>query len=97
MQQLPASQERDAFLDHMSKLLRDRSGPMTVTRGRATKGRLIMAPHVWRQHVESLVQNIIAPDSLCWMDDDDGTSVTNICLRSLQEIETRFKQRVPFF
>lgn len=56
-----------------------------------------MAPHVWRQHVQNLVQNIIIPDSLCWMDDDDGISVANICLRSLQEIETRFKQQVPFF
>ena len=67
----------------------------TITgRAKFNKGRLIMPPHVWRQRVQDLVQEIIAPETLSWMDDDEGTSASHVCNCSLYELQVRFEQWV---
>lgn len=56
--------------------------------------RLMLAPYVWRQRVYNLVQAIIEPEPLAWMDDDDATFIPDLCRRSLDEVQLRFKQYV---
>ncbi|KAF8961112.1 hypothetical protein BDZ97DRAFT_1664899 [Flammula alnicola] len=67
--------------------------PPFANKSKASTGRLILPPHIWRQRVQTLVQEIVAPDTLSWMDDDEGSSVPHLCQRSLYEIQIRFEQR----
>ena len=57
---------------------------------------LMLSPHVWRQRVYALVQDIVGPESLAWMDDDDDDAafIPYLCRRSLNEIQVRFEQYV---
>ncbi|KDR84098.1 hypothetical protein GALMADRAFT_219929 [Galerina marginata CBS 339.88] len=83
---LDKSSERDAFLDALSDF-------PAVSGSNRANGRLILAPHLWRQRLHDLIQEIVAPDSLSWMDDDAGSSVSHLCKRSLYEIQVRFEGR----
>lgn len=83
MQQSP---ERDALLQQISQ------PPSITSPPDVNRGRLLMAPHVWRQRVHALVEEIIYPDTLSWMDDDEGSTVPHLCKRSLYEIRMRFEE-----
>lgn len=67
---------------------------LTSTKPKAINGHLVLPPHVWRQRVRDAVQAIISPDILAWMDDDDTSSESQICQRSLCEIKFRFYKYV---
>jgi hypothetical protein len=95
IENLPASKDRDDLLRNITNSPRT-SNSTALTKAKSQKGRLVMAPHIWREHVQNLVHEIVAPDSLHWMDDDDGMSVSHVCRRSLQEVQIRFEQRVHF-
>ena len=91
IEQLPAGKERDDLLRNI--ISRPQISNSTIlTKAKSQKGRLVMAPHIWRERVQNLVHEIVTPDSLQWMDDDDGMSVAHICRRSLQEVQIRFEQ-----
>lgn len=94
IEQLPAGKVRDDFLESITSNPRHSNSTQATTKAKSQKGRLVMAPHIWREHVQNLVHDIISPDSLHWMDDDDGMSVSHICQRSLQEVQIRFDQCV---
>lgn len=78
--------ERDELLLQLSQ------PPVVIAPSDVNKGRLIMAPHIWRQRVHALVEEIIHPDTLSWMDDDEGSTVPHLCKRSLYEIRIRFEE-----
>ena len=83
--------ERNALLTYIHALC-DES--LISTKPKAINGHLILSPHVWRQRVRDAVQAIISPDVLSWMDDDDASSESHICQRSLYEIKFRFYKSV---
>lgn len=93
--QLPSGKERDELLRNITNIPHI-SNFTILTKAKSQKGRLVMAPHIWRERVQNLVHEIVTPDSPQWMDDDDGMSVAHICRRSLQEVQIRFEQRVRF-
>ncbi|CAA7258548.1 unnamed protein product [Cyclocybe aegerita] len=90
MESVIPSPERISFLEELSKYPQEHE---TSNKSKANEGRLIIQPHVWRQRVQDSVQDIIYPDVLSWMDDDEGSSVPDLCQRSLYEIQVRFEQR----
>lgn len=97
IEQLPDGKDRDDLLRNISSSPRISSSTPALTKTKLQKGRLVMAPPIWREHVQNLIHEIIVPDSLHWMDDDDdGMSVSHICRRSLQELQIRFEQWVHF-
>jgi hypothetical protein len=55
---------------------------------------LMPSPHMWRQRLYNLIQAIIEPEPLAWMDDDDAPFIPDLCRRSLDEIQLRFKEYV---
>ncbi|KAF8165694.1 hypothetical protein B0H34DRAFT_690087 [Crassisporium funariophilum] len=90
---IKSSPEHKAFLAELAKF--PKVVPEASTRHSNNKGRLILSPHIWRQRVYDLVQEIIEPEPLSWMDDDEATSVPHLCQRSLCEIQVRFEQSSP--
>lgn len=60
----------------------------------ATHGRLTTPPHIWRQRLQVLVAEIIAPDPLSWMDDDEELAPALLCRRALYDIQSRYEQYV---
>ena len=80
--------DRDVWLEELARYPRDTVGLA------ATASRPILAPHVWRQRVCDLIQVIIDPEPLAWMDDDDAAFIPDLCRRSLDEIRVRFEQYV---
>ncbi|KAJ3516810.1 hypothetical protein NLJ89_g892 [Agrocybe chaxingu] len=90
MESVVASSERTSFLEELSKYPKEHE---ITNKCKANEGRLILQPHIWRQRVQDCVQDIISPDTLSWMDDDEGSSVPDFCQRSLYEIQVRFEQR----
>ena len=82
--------DRDVFLEELARYSGDTVGS-TVT---ASPNVSRLPPHVWRQRVYNLIQAIIEPEPLAWMDDDDVTFIPDLCRRSLDEIQLRFKQYV---
>lgn len=44
----------------------------------------------WRRGIRTVVQAIIEPDDLAWMDDDESLSDAQYIARALSDIETRF-------
>ena len=82
--------DRDVFLEEFARHLGD-TARSTVTAS-PNVSRLMLSPHVWRQRVYSLIQAIIEPEPLAWMDDDDAAFIPDLCRRSLDEIQLRFKQ-----
>lgn len=79
------SPERDAFLRKVSDLGAVSKAPNEVT-GRIEHP---LPPDRWKQGVQDLVQEIITPDTLSWMDDD--LSLPHFCKRALHEIQARFE------
>jgi serine/threonine-protein kinase ATR len=64
----------------------------------AIHGRLTTPPHIWRQRLQVLVAEIIAPDALSWMDDDEELAPALLCRRALYDIQSRYEQYVfPVF
>ncbi|KAI0080860.1 hypothetical protein K474DRAFT_1682349 [Panus rudis PR-1116 ss-1] len=47
----------------------------------------------WRATVKKIVQSIVEPDDLNWMDDDESLTDAQYIHRALQDIESRFEQR----
>lgn len=90
IEELPAGKDRDDLLVYLAG--NPQLSNSTLTKARSQNGRLVMAPHIWRQQVQKVVHEIIAPDSLHWMDDDDAISVSHVCRRSLQEVQIRYEQ-----
>ncbi|KAJ3556801.1 hypothetical protein NM688_g1817 [Phlebia brevispora] len=65
--------------------LRSNMGTTGASQGSsATEGRR------WREGVQSVVQAIIEPDEVAWMDDDDSLSDVQYISRALGEVEGRF-------
>ena len=95
IEQFPAGNDRDDLLRIITNSPQN-SNSAVMTKAKSQKGRLVIAPHIWRERVQNLVQELVTPDSLHWMDDDDGMSVAHNCRRSLQELQIRFEQRVHF-
>ncbi len=90
LERASASLERTSFL---SKLV---PGDIAITtqtakQQKSEQVRLIIAPHVWQQQLRVLVGEIIVPDLLAWMDDDEGLSVPQLAQRALFEIQNRFE------
>lgn len=50
----------------------------------------------WRQRVRDLVNDIIAPDALEWMDDDETLTDEAYARRALIDMQARFAKSVPF-
>ena len=46
----------------------------------------------WRSHVKSIVQALVEPDQVEWMEDDESSTDTQYISRALNEIEERFKK-----
>lgn len=46
----------------------------------------------WRSRVKSIVQVLVEPDQLEWMEDDESLTDTQYISRALNEIEERFKR-----
>ena len=84
--------DREVFLEELARHSGDTVGSMVTASPNVS--RLILSPHVWRQRVHNLIQAIIEPEPLAWMDDDDATFIPDLCRRSLDEIQLRFKQCV---
>ena len=96
LERASASLERTSFL---SKLVPgDIAISMQTTKQqKSEQGRLIIAPHVWQQRLRVLVGEIIVPDLLAWMDDDEGLSVPQLAQRALFEIKNRFEGYAVLF
>lgn len=86
--------DRDVFLEELTKYPGDTVGSVVTTSANAS--RLMLSPHIWRQRVYDLVQGIIDPEPLAWMDDDDAAFIPELCRRSLDEIQVKFEQYVIF-
>ena len=84
--------DRDVFLEELTKYSGDIVGSMVTVSPNVS--RPMVSPHIWRQRVYNLIQAIIAPEPLAWMDDDDAAFIPDLCCRSLDEIQLRFKQYV---
>lgn len=52
--------------------------------------RLNMKEHVWRKEIKNLVQTIISPEPLAWMDDEFRPNETHFIRRVLNDICDRF-------
>ena len=96
LERASASLERTSFL---SKLV---PGDIAITtqtakQQKSEQVRLIIAPHVWQQRLRVLVGEIIVPDLLAWMDDDEGLSVPQLAQRALFEIQNRFEGYAVLF
>jgi len=91
MERVDDDPDHDALLRRVSDLC-DESH--TSTKPKVINGHLVLPPHVWRQRVCDTVQAIVSPDVLAWMDDDDASSGSHICQRSLYEIKFRFDKYV---
>ena len=84
--------DRDIFLEELAKYPGDTVGSMGTASPNVS--RLMFSPHIWRQRVFNLIQAIIEPEPLAWMDDDDAAFIPDLCRRSLDEIRLRFNQYV---
>ena len=90
--------DREVFLEELARYQKDTIG--SVVTASANAFRLMVPRHIWRQRVCDLVQGIIDPEPLTWMDDDDGAHIgelafiRDLCCRSLDEIQLRFEQSV---
>jgi hypothetical protein len=49
---------------------------------------------IWMSHVRALVEKIIMPDSVDWMDDDTSMSKNSYITRALSDIRNRFERFV---
>jgi hypothetical protein len=45
---------------------------------------------LWRRRIKSIVEGIISPDPITWMDDDDNISDNQYTKRVFDEIRSRF-------
>lgn len=90
LERADASLERTSFLSRLTP--GDTAIPtQTNKQQKSEQGRLIIAPHVWQQRLQHLVGEIIVPDPVAWMDDDEGLSVPQLAQRALFEIRNRFE------
>ena len=91
IQQLRSSSEKDEFLKRLSQYP---IAPMaSYVPQRCVNGRLVLTPAVYLDHLKNnVLHDIIAPDCLHWKDGGHGWSVSQLCERSLQEIQNRFEQ-----
>lgn len=83
-----ASPERTSLLSELAAIDINSS---THQERKPSQGRLIIPPHVWQRRVQDLVAQIIVPDLVTWMDDDDGLSVPQLAQRALFELHNRFE------
>jgi hypothetical protein len=82
--------DREVFLEELARYRKDTFGSaVTIS---PNQSRLMLSPHIWRQRVCDLIQAIIDPEPLAWIDDDDAAFIPNLCRRSLDEIRIRFEQ-----
>lgn len=88
--------DRDVFLEELARYPGDTVGSMVTASPNIS--RPMHSPHIWRQRVYDLIQSIIDPEPLAYMDDDDAAFIPDLCRRSLDEIRLRFQQYVilPF-
>lgn len=84
--------DRDVFLEELARYPGDTVGSMVTVPANAS--RLMLSPRIWRQRVYDFVQDIIYPEGLTWMDDDEASFIPDLCRRSLDEIQVRFEQYV---
>jgi len=49
---------------------------------------------LWRQHVRTSTQEIIAPDQITWMDEDEGLTDDQFAQRAVDDIKERFGRLV---
>lgn len=49
----------------------------------------------WMSHVRALVEKIISPESVDWMEDDTSMSRSSYITRALSDIRSRFERFVP--
>jgi hypothetical protein len=84
--------DRDVFLEELARYPGDTVG--SVVTASPNPSRLMLSPHIWRQRLYNLIQTIIDPEPLTWMDDDDAPFIPDLCRRSLDEIRVRFEQCV---
>ena len=84
--------DRDVFLEELARYSGDTVGSMVIASPNVS--RLMHSPHAWRQRVYNLIQAIVEPEPLAWMDDDDAAFIPDLCHRSLDEIQLRFEQYV---
>ena len=82
--------DRDVFLVELARYSGDTVGSVVA----ASPNALMLSPHIWRQRVYDLIQAILDPEPLGWMDDDDAAFIPDLCHRSLDEIRVRFEQYV---
>ncbi|TCD67266.1 serine/threonine-protein kinase M1 [Steccherinum ochraceum] len=52
------------------------------------------APHPWRNRVRIIVQAIVEPDEISWMDDDESLSDSQYISRACNEVENRFDRPI---
>jgi len=57
-----------------------------------TQGGKKMKEHVWRREIKKLVQGIISPQTLAWMDDDFRPNEIHFIRRVLNDISDRFSR-----
>ena len=84
--------DRDVFLEELARYSGDTVGSMVTASPNVS--RPMLSPHVWRQRVYNHIQVIIEPEPLAWMDDDDAAFIPDLCHRSLDEIQLRFKRYI---
>ncbi|EAU84196.2 atypical/PIKK/ATR protein kinase [Coprinopsis cinerea okayama7 len=58
----------------------------------STQARMNLKDHVWRRQVQELVQAIISPDSITWMDDDFRPNEPYTLRRILADVAERFSR-----
>lgn len=83
--------DHDIFLEELARYSGDTVGSTDIAHN---VSRLMLSPHAWRQRVYNFIQAIIEPEPLAWMDDDNATFIPDLCRRSLDEIQLRFKRYV---
>lgn len=84
--------DRDIFPEELARYLGNTVELVATVSVNAS--RLVLSPHIWRQRVYDLIRDIIDPEPLTWMDDDDTTFIPDLCHRSLDEVRFRFEQYV---
>ena len=86
--------DRDVFLEELARY----SGDTVRSTVRASPNvpRLMLSPHVWRQRVYNLIQAIIEPEPLAWMDDDDAAFVPDLCRPSLYKFYTTLSGKMVY-
>ena len=60
----------------------------------APEGSLKRSSHRWKQELFELVQAIVSPSNVDWMDDDGNFSTGEYCQRALYDVQAHFERFV---